>query len=154
MLFTEPSISIDYFDTSYNRGCRLIEALGENNVIEVVESVEIVNPDILDDISFYTTNDEDLQERLSTLQDLNNVLDDSTPFRNYSTICKILLILFYVYLIRSAIVGFFAGLFQGKPILSVIFDLLWFKNWELAGVCMLLFSLIDDLLGCETPSPT
>lgn len=154
MLFTEPSISYDYLDTSYNRGCKVINALGETNVIDIVESVEIVNSEILDYINYIIINDEDLQERISTLQVLNYELDESAPFSNYSTICKILLILFYIYIIRCAIVGFFARLFQGKPIMSVLFDLLWFKNWELAGVCMLLFSVIDDLLGCETPSPT
>ena len=154
MLFTVPSITYDYLDTSYDRGCKVINALGEKNAIDIVESVELVNPEILDDINYYIINDEDLQERISTLQVLNYELDEATPFRNYSMICKLLLILFYVYIIRCAIVGFFVGLFEGKPIMSVIFDLLWFKNWELAGVCMFLFSVIDDLLGCETPSPT
>ena len=149
LLFTEPTISSEYFEKSYKRSLKVINALGEQHVIEAVESVEIVNPEILDDITNYIINDEDLMERISTLQVMNNEPDPTAPFSNYSAICKILVILFYVYIIRCAIVGFFANLFEGKPIMSVLFDLLWFKNWELAGVCMLIFSVIDDLLGCE-----
>jgi hypothetical protein len=153
LLLTESSVTQDYLESSYVKGCEITNALGEKNVIDIVDSVEITNPEILDELNNLLINNEELNERISTLEELN-VNSQSLPFRNYSTICKVLLILYYVYILRCGIVSFFSKFFVGLPIISVIFDLMWFKNWEFAGVCMLVFQLIYDTIGCEKPSPT
>ncbi|KYK22438.1 hypothetical protein AYK24_02390 [Thermoplasmatales archaeon SG8-52-4] len=152
MLFAESSNTQDYLESSYMKGCEITKALGEKNVIDVIDSVEITNPDILDQLNNFIMNDAELNARISTLEDLNKD-SESVPFRNYSTICKVLLILYYVYLIRCGIVSLISKFFEGLPLISVMFDTLWFKNWELAGVCMFVFQLIYDTIGCEKPSP-
>ena len=154
ILFTEFSITHKYLESSHNRGCEVTKFLGEENVIEIVESVEIKNPEILDELYNIIMNDEELYDRITTLGEMNEELDTNAPFKNYSIICKILLILFSVYLIRCGIVSFFSKFFQNRTIISVILDLLWFKNWVFAGVSMLIFQLIYDILGCERPSPS
>jgi hypothetical protein len=154
ILFTESSLTHQYLKSSYNRGCKVTNILGEENVIEIVESAEITNPEIYDELNNIIMNDEELYDKITMLAEMNEELDSNLPFKNYSRICKILLILFYVYLIRCGIVSFFSRFFEGLPIISVIFDLLWFKNWVFAGVCMLIFQVIYDILGCESPSPS
>ncbi len=154
ILFTEPSITHKYLESSYNGGCEVTKVLGEENIIEIVESVEIKNPEIPDELYNIIMNDEELYHKIATLGEMNEELDTNLPFKNYSSICKILLILFYVYLIRSGIVSFFSQFFKNSTIISVILDLLWFKNWVFAGACMLIFQVIDDILGCESPSPS
>ena len=153
LLFTEPSVTHDYLESSYIKGCEITSALGEKNVIDTVDSVEITNPEILDELNNLVINDEELSARITTLEQLNEN-SESVPFRNYTTICKVLLILYYVYLIRCAVVSLFSKFFEALPIISVIFDFMWFKNWEFAGVSLLIFQLIDDTIGCEKPSPT
>ena len=148
MLFTEPSITHEYLESSYNRGCKVTNALGEENVIEIVESVEINNPEILDELYNIIMNDEELYDRIITLGEMNEGFDINLPFSNLSSICSILLVLFSVYLIRCGIVSYFSILFHDNPIISVILDLLWFKNWVFAGACMAIFMVIDDTLGC------
>lgn len=154
MIFTKTRITPSYLESSYNKGCEVTKVLGEEKVINIVESVEITNPQILDELNSYIMNNEELYEKITTLEKMNEKIDTSLPFRNYSLICKILLILFYTYIIRCGIVNLFSNFFTGKPILSVIFDLLWFKNWELAGVCMVIFQVIYDTIGCEKPAPS
>jgi hypothetical protein len=148
ILFTETSITHEYLESSYNRGCEVTKVLGEENVIEIAESVEIKNPEILDELYNIITNDEELYDRITTLAEMNEELDTNLPFKNYSSICKILLILFFVYLIRCGIVDYFTIMFHDNPIILVILDLLWFKNWVFAGACMAIFKVIDDTLGC------
>lgn len=148
ILFTEPSITHEYLESSYNRGCEVTKVLGEENVIEIVESVEIKNPEILDELYNIIMNDEELYDRITILAEMNEELDTNLPFKNYSSICKILLILFFVYLIRCGIADFFTIMFHDNPIILVILDLLWFKNWVFAGACMAIFKVIDDTLGC------
>jgi len=154
ILFTDPSLTHEYLESSYKRGCEVTNVLGEKNVLEIVESVKITNPEILDDINNIIINNEELYDRITTLTEMNEELDTNLPFKNYSIICKILLILFFVYLFRCVIVNFFSKFFEGSPIISVLFDLLWFKNWVFAGTCMLIFQVIYDLLGCGSPPPS
>ncbi|KYK28377.1 hypothetical protein AYK20_01340 [Thermoplasmatales archaeon SG8-52-1] len=153
LIFTEPSLTHDYLESSYIKGCEITNVLGEKNVIDTINSVEITNPEILDNLNNLIINDEELYDRITTLQGLNEI-SESLPFRNYSTICKVLLILYYVYLIRCGIVSLFSKFFEGLPLISVMFDIMWFKNWEFAGVCMFIFQLIYDTIGCEEPSPS
>ncbi|MGF3553716.1 MAG: hypothetical protein ACQXXF_00340 [Thermoplasmatota archaeon] len=154
ILFTESKLTINHLDSSYNRGCQAINILGEKNVIKTIESVEIVNPEVFDNIQNFVINNEGLQDRIITLINLNKELDPNIPFRNYSIICKTLLILFYVYLIRCIITYYFSKFFEGKTMILVILNLLWFKNWELAGVYLLIFKMIYDTIGCEKPTPS
>ena len=153
MLFTEPSITYEYFESFYDRGCEVIKVLGEENAIDIVESVEIKNPEVLDELYNIIMNDEDLYERITILNEMNEDLDYNSPLNNYSSICKILLILFFVYLIRCGIVSYISESYEDRIILSVILDLLWFKHWIFAGVCMVIFQVIDDILGCNSLSP-
>lgn len=148
ILFTETSITHEYLESSYNRGCKVANALGEENVIEIVESVEINNPEILDELYNLIINNEELYDRIITLSEMNEGSGINLPFSNLSVICKILLVLFSVYLIRCGIVDFFTIMFHDNPIILVILDLLWFKNWIFAGACMAIFKVIDDTLGC------
>jgi hypothetical protein len=154
ILFTEPSMTHNYLDFSYSIGCELIKVLGEEYVLDIINSAEINDPEIFDDLKTSLLNDEELSAKIATLEGMNEELDISRPFSNYSTICKILLVLYLVYLIRSIIVIYFHKFFEGNPIMLTIIDLLWFKNWMFAGICMLILRLIDDILGCEDPSPT
>jgi hypothetical protein len=150
IVFSESSVTNDYLESSYKKGCEAIKILGEKNALDIIESVEITNPDILDELDNFIMNNEELYDRITTLEELNEN-SESLPFRNYSVICKTLLILYYVYLIRCGIVSLFSKFFEGLPIISVIFDILWFKNWEFAGVCMFIFQVIYDTIGCEKP---
>ena len=154
ILFTDFSITHNYLESSHNRGCDLTKLLGEENVIEIVESVEFKNPKILDELYNIIMNDEELYDRITTLDEMNEELDRNLPFKNYSIICKILLILCVMNLLKCGIMSFISKFFQNSTIISVILDFLWFKNWFFAGLYMLIFQLIYDILGCERPSPS
>jgi hypothetical protein len=153
ILFTEPTMTQKYLDSSYSRGCELIKEFGEKDSLDIINSAEINDPEIFDNFKNIILNDEELSERIVILGEMNEESDISMPFSDYSIICKILLVLYFVYLIRAVIVLYFHKFFEGNPIMLVIIDLLWFKNWIFAGVCLLIFNVIDDVLGCEDPSP-
>jgi len=140
IIFSKPSITHSYLDTNYERGCDLTYILGKENVNLIVESIKITNTEFFNDLNNIILNNEELYDKIYTLTEIN------APNENSSIICSILNILLLGYLIRAGLVGFIGKMFEGS-IISKIFDLLWFKNWELAGVCLFIYDFLDcDLI--------
>ena len=68
LIFTRPTMSHEYLNFSYNQGIRIMNILGEHKVIEIVESIKVTNPQLLDDISNVITKDEELNNKIETLK--------------------------------------------------------------------------------------
>ena len=140
MIFSKPSITYTYLETNFNRGCEVQNILGEDNSNMIVNSIEITNIEFFNNLNDIIMENEELYDKIITLATLNSFNENS------SIICSILHILLLGYLIRAGFVGFLGKFFEGS-IISKIFDILWFKNWELAGVCLFLYDFLDCDLG-------
>ncbi len=142
LIFSIPSITHSYLNNNFNRGCEITKILGEEKVSNIVESTEITNPEFFIELNDIITNDEELSNRISILSEMNEELKPDAPFQNDSSICVLLFILWFVYIIRTGISKIIGNFFEGS-ILSKLFDLLWYKNWRIAGIIALVFDLMD-----------
>ena len=84
MVFTKTKTTSKYLDNTYNQGVELVDIFGEKKTMEMLDSIELTNPELLDDLYQIIINDAELSNRISTLDEMNN---------ETSSICKILFIL-------------------------------------------------------------
>ena len=84
MVFTKTKTTSKYLDNTYDQGVELVDIFGEKKTMEMLDSIELTNPELLDDLYQIIINDAELSNRISTLDEMNN---------ETSSICKILFIL-------------------------------------------------------------
>jgi len=112
MVFIKPEMTTQSFDKTYNQGIELIDTIGEKKAYEILESVEITNPYIINDLHKIVTNNKELSNRISTLVDLNAEND---------TIYAILSILIFMSLSLSSVFIRLAQDFENFPLLFFCF---------------------------------
>ncbi len=132
ILFTKPSISVEYLNNCYNNGIEITSILGEDKVLEIIENVKVTDTKLFDKLNNIVTKDEVLSGKLDTLKEVNKVLNPITPFEDNPIICTILLLL----VISSWIVmGFF-------EIIINIIDVILNENSLLREILSNLFLII------------
>ena len=112
MVFTKTKTTTQYLDNTYNQGIELINIFGEEKALEILNSVELNNPELLDNLNNIIMNDEDLSNRISTLEELNN---------ETSTICKILFILEFRAIVKWITLNLLEYIFRNVPYLELFF---------------------------------
>lgn len=135
MLFTKPSITYDYLEKSYNKGIKITNILGEDKVFEVLESVEISNPKVFDELNNIILNDEELSSRIATLKEMNKEFDPVAPLEANPVVCGTLALILIPTLL---IMAFYYAL-------AVIFV----ENTTLSNIFLFVFGIFSGLaLGC------
>ena len=117
-IFTKPSMSLEYLNKCYNNGIEVTNVLGENKALEIMKSIEVTNPKLLDELNNIILNDEELSGKLVLLEEMNKGL----IYLIYPIICGILLIVTLGAMIPIIIVGSFLYLTYNffKGILKLI----------------------------------
>ena len=112
-IFTKPSMSLEYLNKCFNNGIEVTNVLSENKALEIMKSIEVTNPKLLDELNNIILNDEELSGKLVLLEEMNNGL----IYLFYPIICGILLIVTLGAMIPFIIVGSFLfltyNLFKG-----------------------------------------
>jgi hypothetical protein len=124
-------------------GSDITNLIGEDKTIEIIESTQIINTDFFNELNDIIMKDEELSSRIYTLQMMNFDSEPDKPLNNSSGICRLLIILYFVYIIRYVITNFFGNIFEYRFLLDKFFGILWFKNWILAGICYFLYDFFD-----------
>ena len=101
--FTKPSISYEYLDKSINGGIKCVNILGEKQAVKMLDTNKFCNPDILNELNTIIKNDEELSNRLSTIEMMNEDLKLDSPFRFYPILCAMGLLLTISLLIFEAL---------------------------------------------------
>jgi hypothetical protein len=96
MIFTKPVITMKYLDNTYNQGIELVDIFGWEKSLEMLDSVEFTNPELLDDLNNIILNNEEIFNRVSTLAELNE---------DNSTICDIIFIFGIMGVVKMLIFG-------------------------------------------------
>ena len=112
MVFTKTKTTSQYIDKTYNQGIELINIFGEEKAYEMLDSIELTNPELLDDLNNIIINDEELSNRISTLEELNNETSD---------ICKILFILGIRDIVKWMVLDWMENIFYDVPYLRYFF---------------------------------
>jgi hypothetical protein len=123
MLFTEPSISLEYLDKCYNSGLEITNILGEDKVLEIIENVEVTDAKLFDGINDIISKDEELLDRLVTIKEMNKGLNPNTSWDDYPLICLILAPLFaFLFLFAFAFLDFTILLESSQNPIILIFE--------------------------------
>ena len=148
MLFTKPSMTYEYLDLIYTKGFELLNVIGENEALEIIDSVESTNPDFFNEFNYIVMNDEELSYRISILNEMNEELNTNPPLKIYPIICAILLISTIPLIIIMNILDVLSIIFHFIPILSNMFDTWSFIVFDtLVGIgllMMLVFNCFRD----------
>jgi lipopolysaccharide export LptBFGC system permease protein LptF len=92
ILFTKPKMTYKYLETNYKKGLEIIDILGEEESLDIVESVNVTNPELFKELKIIIENDKVLSNRISVLEEMNNNLEYNLDFWDNPIICSILLI--------------------------------------------------------------
>jgi hypothetical protein len=147
----EVSLSVEKLDFIYNIGLKMIDRLGEDKVAEILENVEIDNPEILEQLDTIIMSDEELSERVNTLYDMNSKKVSIADFPDYPIICFISLILIIIpYAIMTpvwVIEGILLG--SGNIILQIFALLLALITSPITGILLIVGFFYFTI--CEVP---
>jgi len=150
-LFTRPTISYKYLDFAYHQGCEMTDIIGEDKTLEIVESINITNPQILDSLTCIVMNNTELRNKIETLEIMNDELKSDKPFWNFPIICFIsLMIGFFLTVMGNSFVYYLRENFPENSIFYKWLTYLFFI-FEFSSA---IFILITLFLNCfEQPPP-
>ena len=87
LLFTKPSMTHEYLNKCYNKGIEIINILGEDKALELIESIGVSDTEVFDEFNNIISKDEELSNRLATLKETNK---EQNSDWYYPIICSIL----------------------------------------------------------------
>ena len=122
----------DYLDKSYNKGIEITNIIGDDNVLEMIESIGVTDTEIFDKLNDIIMNDEELSDRLATLKEMNKEYVSDLSW-DFPIICGILTLIF---IYEGLKLGFFWHLlfnYEMKPNTQGILAILLLKTFIIIG---------------------
>ncbi len=142
-LFTKPSMSIEYLDKCYNMGIEITNILGENKVLEIIESVEFKNPETFEKINDIINDNSELKAKATKLGEKNNNLKLDPPYQYSPVICAILELLFAPLILGRLFLAFIFSFFPLFPLLGEFFSISFEIRLNLFMYFMINYECID-----------
>jgi len=138
MLFTKPSITYEYLDKCYNKGIEIINIIGENKVLEILESVGFSNTMFLDKIINIIRNDKNLYLRIATLKQMNQEIQLDSILKYHFVICFFLLIIIFVVALIANVYLIFIYWLMDYGDFPKLFDFVYqrYRFWENMAIMM------------------
>ena len=122
ILFTKPSMSVEYLNKYYNNGVEITNILGEDKALEIIENVKVTDTKLFDELNNIISKNEELTGRLETIKEMNKEINLYTQFwENYPIICSILGIMLLMFLGTSFILGTIMEIFREGSIIYYLF---------------------------------
>ena len=139
MIFTKPEITMQYLDKMYYQGIELVNIFTENKAFEMLDSVEITNLELLDELNNIIVNNEDLSNKITILSelDLNDIF------------CIILFFLFLPTVVVTSLFVFFLNLF---PENTTWWNFFWIASGVGFALGIILVVLMIDARCIPNPS--
>ena len=123
-IFTKPTLTHEYFNFAYNQGLDLINIIGEDRALEIIESITVTNPNFSNKLSDIIKNNQEINEKMVEIKAMNQQLNPTLPFEGYPIICVILLVLLFTVSIPLASFFGLILLLSSHPFLGpIIFGL-------------------------------
>ena len=144
LLFAKPSLTYDYLESIYDKGTKLASLFSQDDVAEMMESLSITNPEVLDKSIYIIKNNESLSKKISTLKELNKDIKPNQRPWNFTIICTILAII-TLPLVIGMMAYIVAFIF---PSLASFYAYILFILLFPIMIILLPFAIIAELLGC------
>ena len=122
LISPKPKVTYDNLNSAYDDGCEVVDIIGWDKSLEVIKSVKFSNPDIVDEFHNIILDDEELSNRISILEELNEEDWDDTPI-----ICAITMGILMGGLYGTAIAYELIELFNSSD--SILLNMLLFGLW-------------------------
>jgi len=90
ILFTKPTLTIEYLNKCYNKGIEITNIIGEDKVVETIDNIGINNRELFDELNVIISKDGELSGRIEVLKKMNKELITDWDFR---FLCGIILML-------------------------------------------------------------
>ena len=107
LIFTKPSVTYKYLESAYEQGCKIVNTLGEDKALEMIESIKINNPEVLEELNNIIMSNDELSNRLTILEEMNKELKPDIPLEYNPVVCAILTIILSPVLLLIALIDFF-----------------------------------------------
>jgi len=121
MWFKRPIVSHNYLSFVYNQGIEAVKIIGEEKSIEIVNSLAIKNPEIINDLTKILNNNEELSQRISTLEIMNNEVKPDEPFADNPVICSIFCGLTVLFVINAiALLSITKSMGESSPLYTLL----------------------------------
>jgi len=144
---SKPRLTCEFLDKCCNMGIEITKIIGENKVLEIIESYELIDKELYYELNNIILEDEELPNRLSTLKKMNKELNPVTPFMNHPIQCFIGCLI----LISSSIICFSIDVIYDTleffDVMSILKNLLYDIKIIPAGLFMAALWVII-ILGC------
>ncbi len=139
LIFTKPSLTYENLNNYYNKGIELTKLIGENEVLDIVESIEITDRYFLNKFNNIISNDEELSNLFEALKEKNNEIKPNAKldFDTFPIICTILAIILVVY-------GFVLLLFSIPEYILTI-PLYFFKEYRLFPILAIIGYIVESI---------
>lgn len=124
LIFTKPTVTHDYLNFVYEQGCELINIIGEDKALEIIESIKINNPTFSNGLSNIIENNEEIKNKITEIKLMNQELNPSSPFEGYPLICAILLMLTFTFAIPMVSIMVIILVLSSRPIFGPFFVVL------------------------------
>jgi hypothetical protein len=139
MFFTKPSISQNYLDNVYDNGVRLINSIGTDKTLGILESLQVSDHELMDGLDEIIKNDEMLSEQVYTLEEMNTFGSDQSSWP-FPLICTFLLINWLYLELFRVFLQTFCTIFDFIPFMSSIYSVI-------SAILNPIISIFDNLGG-------
>ena len=148
MLFTKPSMTTSYLDSTLNKGCNIANTIGEDNIYEITESITIKNPEFYDELNRIIMKNEELFQIVTTIKEMKEDLVPVVSSNGALVICVVLGLILVPSFITALIYYGLAQLAIENPTAAGVFI---FVYGVFAGIALGCYYLMVGL-GC-LPAP-
>ena len=124
LLFTKTSLTHNKLDLAYEKGSELLNNIGEDKALELVESIKITNPRISNGISDILEENEEIKIKIEELKMMNREIKPTSPTQINPIICGILLMLTFTFAIPMVSICVIILTLSTRPILGPFFVVL------------------------------
>jgi len=121
LIVTKPTITHDYLNFAFEQGNKLINIIGEDRALEIIESITITNPTISNGLSNIIEKNEEIKNKIAEIKIMNQELNPTLPFEGYPIICAILLMLTFTFAIPMVSIFVLILMLSSRPILGPFF---------------------------------
>jgi hypothetical protein len=137
----------EHLEILYNLGLKIVDRIGEDNVAKIMENREIEKSEYPDEVDAIIIGNDELAERIDTLNEMNGEGASIAGFEDTPIICAILaIIVLPVYML--GIIAYMGGwVFPALQLARIIFQIIFFV---LVPIMVILFPfyLVGSVLGC------
>jgi hypothetical protein len=141
LIFTKPSMNQGYLDKCYYKGIGIINILGEDKALEIIDSIKFNNIKIFNNLNIIIKNDKELFSRIASIQEMNKELKSNSPFKGDPLICYITLIFLFPILLL-------VELTEMNNIIGWIFALITSPFMIFLDIIGLVLYALGENLGC------